>query len=127
MPPSDEETVLVEAVTPASPPATPAASTETEAESSTTKKTSVTVVTTTTTASSSSSASASSASGYEQWVKAHSGLARNIETMFFIAPQFVPVRGVAASVWTIVTTHSLTSVCCVVRMCDCRKRLYRPR
>ncbi|TYZ58550.1 hypothetical protein PybrP1_001247 [[Pythium] brassicae (nom. inval.)] len=111
MPPSDEEPVLVEAMTPTSPPTsagtTPATSVETE-EESTTKKTSVTVVTTTTTASSSSSAATAATastnaalfSGYEQWVKAHTGLARNIETMLYIAPQFVPKTAVPPEVAT---------------------------
>lgn len=33
--------------------------------------------------------------GYEAWVRGHSSLARNLETMFFILPQLVPVRGPA--------------------------------
>lgn len=29
---------------------------------------------------------------YENWVTAHTGIARNLETMLYIAPQLVPVR-----------------------------------
>lgn len=29
---------------------------------------------------------------YEEWVNAHTGIARNLETMLYIAPQLVPVR-----------------------------------
>lgn len=29
---------------------------------------------------------------YERWFNAHTGVARNMETMLYIAPQLVPVR-----------------------------------
>lgn len=84
MPPSDEEAVLVDAVSPA---AVQAVDTVVEAVALQTAAPLVgkAVV---------ASAHKSSAlfAQYENWVTAHTGIARNLETMLYIAPQLVPVR-----------------------------------
>lgn len=36
---------------------------------------------------------------YERWFNAHSGVARNMETMLYIAPQLVPVRIETPILW----------------------------
>ncbi|GAB9469397.1 hypothetical protein Gpo141_00006676 [Globisporangium polare] len=92
MPPSDEEAVLVDAVSPA---AVQAVDTVVEAVA---LQTAAPLVEKAVVA----SAHKSSAlfAQYENWVTAHTGIARNLETMLYIAPQLVPKKAVEPEIAT---------------------------
>lgn len=60
---------------------------EVEVESKTTA-----TATATTTVTETKSSPLAYLAAYEEWVKDHTSLARNIETLMYIAPQLVPVR-----------------------------------
>lgn len=73
---------------------------ETDGDSKNTKAATTTTTTRVVSPSSDSAPEASSASkpasllaAYETWVGSHTGLARNVETTLYVAPQLVPVRG----------------------------------
>lgn len=93
MPPSDEEAVLVDAVMA---PATAVQAVETVVEAVETVLVSVVDETPAPLVEKAAVATVHKSTAlfaqYENWVTAHTGIARNLETMLYIAPQLVPVR-----------------------------------